>query len=90
MAQGKLKVKDKRPSLVKEKSKKTKKEPAHRRRGNAPVQPKTQHQEAKKLKKMITKIVDQAMEEELSYHAYSKKKGESTKESAKGKKTPVI
>lgn len=75
MAQGKLKVKTQLPSSAKGKSNKPKKGPAIQRRGNAPVQPKKKKfEEAHKLKQMITKTVNKAMEDELRERALEGKK----------------
>lgn len=87
MAQGKLKVKTKTPASVKAKASKKPKGPASQRRGNAPIQPKkTKLQEAQKMKKIISKSVNTAMENELRERAMdgkmsltNKKKSESTK-----------
>lgn len=66
MAQGKLKVKTKLPAAVKTKVKKVKKDSAIQRRGNAPVQPKkAKLQETQKLKKIISKAVNNTIEDEL-------------------------
>lgn len=85
MAQGKLKVKTKLPASVKAKAKKPKKTgPTVQRRGNAPVQPKkTKLQETQKLKKMITKTVNTAAEDELRGRAL-----EGRKTLTKKKETP--
>ncbi|XP_073967749.1 uncharacterized protein [Bombus fervidus] len=65
MAQGKLKVKAKLPSTVKGKDKK-KKSLGIQRRNNAPIQPKKKKfEETHKLKQMITKSVNKAVEDEL-------------------------
>nr|XP_012235669.1 PREDICTED: uncharacterized protein LOC105679917 [Linepithema humile] len=73
MPQGKLKVKTKLPTSVKAKASKAKK--STKRRGNAPVQPKkTRSQETQKLKKMIAKTVNNAMENELREKALEGRK----------------
>ncbi|XP_012537559.1 uncharacterized protein LOC105837374 [Monomorium pharaonis] len=77
MAQGKLKVKTKLPAKAKaNKGKgKAKKGPAVQRRGNAPVQPKkTKLQESQKLKKMISKTVNTAAEDDLRERALEGRK----------------
>ncbi|XP_043474881.1 uncharacterized protein LOC122506611 [Leptopilina heterotoma] len=87
MAQGKLKVKTKTPASVKTKASKKQKGPASQRRGNAPIQSKkAKFQEAHRLKKIISKTVNTAMENELREKAMdgkmsltNKKKSESTK-----------
>ncbi|XP_014474063.1 PREDICTED: uncharacterized protein LOC106744117 [Dinoponera quadriceps] len=84
MAQGKLKVKTKLPEKVKAKAKKGKKGPAIQRRGNAPVQPKkAKLQETAKLKKMITKAVNNDMEDELRERALEGKKSLTKKDPSK-------
>ncbi|KAK0178644.1 hypothetical protein PV327_007519 [Microctonus hyperodae] len=83
MAQGKLKVKSKLPSATKAKQGKNKKGPAIQRRGNAPIQPKkTKFQEAHQLKKMISKTVNNAMEDELRDKALDGKKSLTKKSQA--------
>ncbi|OAD62772.1 hypothetical protein WN48_07229 [Eufriesea mexicana] len=76
MAQGKLKVKSKVPSPIKNKNKgKNKKSLAIQRRSNAPIQPKKRKfEEAHKLKQMITRTVNKAMEDELRKKALDGKK----------------
>ncbi|XP_032686396.1 uncharacterized protein LOC116851250 [Odontomachus brunneus] len=82
MPQGKLKVKTKLPEKIKAKVNKSKKGPAIQRRGNAPVQPKKiKLQEAYKLKKMVTKTVNDAMEDELRERALEGKKSLTKKDS---------
>lgn len=67
MAQGKLKVKAKLPTNVK---KHKKRGPATTKRSNAPIKPKKQgFQEAHKLKQIITKTVNKAVEEEIRSQA---------------------
>ncbi|XP_034182250.1 uncharacterized protein LOC117605252 [Osmia lignaria lignaria] len=68
MAQGKLKVKTKVPTSAKGKAKsnKNRKGLPIQRRNNAPIQPKKKKfEEAHKLKQMISKTVNRAMENEL-------------------------
>lgn len=89
MPQGKLKVKTKLPA--KTKPKKKEKGPAVSKRGNRPVAPKKQkHEEAQKLKKIITKTVNAAMEDDLRARALDGKKSllskKSTPARAKGNK----
>ncbi|XP_014615242.1 PREDICTED: uncharacterized protein LOC106793110 [Polistes canadensis] len=75
MPQGKLKVKTKLPPAVKTKTNKQKKGPAIQRRGNAPIQPKNAKvKEAQKLKKIISKTVNNAIEDELREKALEGKK----------------
>lgn len=75
MAQGKLKVKTKLPASTKAKANKGKKGPAVQRRGNAPVQPKkAKLQETQKLKKIISKTVNTAAEDELRERALEGRK----------------
>ncbi|KAL1501349.1 hypothetical protein ABEB36_006684 [Hypothenemus hampei] len=63
MAQGKLKVKTKLPANSK---KQQKKGSANTKRSNAPIKPKKQKfEEAHKLKQIITKTVNKAVEEEI-------------------------
>lgn len=82
MAQGKLKVKTKLPSTVKEKNK-NKKNFAIQRRNNAPIQPKKKKfEETHKLKQMITKTVNKAMEDELREKALEGKKSLTKKNSS--------
>jgi len=87
MAQGKLKVKTKLPSSVKAKANKAKKGPAIQRRGNAPVQPKkAKLQEAQKLKKMISKTLNTAMEDDIRERALEGKKTLTKKNPSNSKK----
>ncbi|XP_076654573.1 uncharacterized protein LOC143359987 [Halictus rubicundus] len=90
MAQGKLKVKTKLPASSKGKAKEKgkKKAPAVQRRNNAPIQPKKKKvEDAHKLKQMITRTVNKAMEDELREKALDGKKSLTKKEpSAKRKK----
>ncbi|XP_053987981.1 uncharacterized protein LOC128891781 [Hylaeus anthracinus] len=88
MAQGKLKVKSKVPASQKGKAKnKTKKTPAIQRRNNAPIQPKKKKvEDAHKLKQMITRTVNKAMEEELREKALGGKKSLTRKASTSQKK----
>jgi len=86
MAQGKLKVKAKLPQSSKPKQGKNKKGPAIQRRGNAPVRPKkAKLEEAHKLKKIITRTVNKAMEEELRDKALNGKKSLTKKAEPKTK-----
>jgi len=63
MAQGKLKIKAKPPSNNK---KKQKKGAAATKRANAPIKPKKQKlQEAHKLKQVVTKTLNKAVEKEM-------------------------
>lgn len=74
MAQGKLKVPAKCSLKGKTKDKK-KKGPAIQRRNNAPIQPKKKKlEETHKLKQMITRTVNKAMEDELREKALEGKK----------------
>ncbi|KAL0125163.1 hypothetical protein PUN28_004357 [Cardiocondyla obscurior] len=87
MAQGKLKVKTKLPSAVKAKATKGKKAPAVKKRGKAPVQPKkAKMQEAQKLKKIISKTVNTAVEDDLRERALEGRKTLTKKNSSKSKK----
>ncbi|KZC13331.1 PREDICTED: uncharacterized protein LOC107191393 [Dufourea novaeangliae] len=88
MPQGKLKVKTKVPSSTKGKVKeKSKKSPAIQRRNNAPIQPKKkQVEDAHKLKQMITRTVNKAMEDELREKALEGKKSLTKKEPSSSKK----
>lgn len=75
MAQDKLKVKTKLPSSAKTKCGKQKKGSAIQRRGNAPIKPKNaKFKEVNKLKKIITKTVNNAIEDELREKALEGKK----------------
>lgn len=75
MPQGKMKAKAKAPAAVKSKRKAAKKGPAVTKRGNRPIAPKKQKlQEAQKLKKVVSKNVNQAMEEDLRARALDGKK----------------
>ncbi|XP_011700714.1 PREDICTED: uncharacterized protein LOC105457623 [Wasmannia auropunctata] len=91
MAQGKLKVKTKLPAKAKgtkvTKVNKNKKGPAVKRRGNAPVQPKkAKLQETQKLKKMISKTVNTAAEDDLRERALEGRKTLTKKGPSKSKK----
>ncbi|KYN18843.1 PREDICTED: uncharacterized protein LOC108762109 [Trachymyrmex cornetzi] len=89
MAQGKLKVKTKLPTSVKTKANKGKgkKGPAIQRRGNAPVQPKkAKLQEAQKLKKMISRTVNTAVEDEMREKALEGRKTLTKKNPSNSKK----
>ncbi|XP_024887414.1 uncharacterized protein LOC143908909 [Temnothorax americanus] len=87
MPQGKLKVKTKLPAAAKAKANKSKKGPAIQRRGNAPVQPKkTKLQEAQKLKKMISKTVNTAVEDDLRGRALEGRKTLRKKDPSSSKK----
>ncbi|XP_078045706.1 uncharacterized protein LOC144474574 [Augochlora pura] len=89
MAQGKIKVKSKLPASTKGKAKeKTKKKgPAVQRRNNAPIQPKKKKlEDAHKLKQMITRTVNKAMENELREKALDGKKSLTKKEPAAKRK----
>ncbi|KAF7269704.1 uncharacterized protein LOC143198183 [Rhynchophorus ferrugineus] len=67
MAQGKLKVKTKLPANAK---KSNKKGSAVTKRANAPIKRKKQsQQEAQKLKQIITKTVNKAVEEDIRAQA---------------------
>jgi len=84
MPQGKLKVKTKLPA--KTKPKKKAKGPAVSKRANRPIAPKKQkHQETQKLKKIITKAVNEAMEDDLRARALEGKKSLVSKKPASGK-----
>ncbi|XP_076755805.1 uncharacterized protein LOC143426313 [Xylocopa sonorina] len=84
MAQGKLKVKAKVPPL---KGKNNKKGPAIQRRNNAPIQPKKKKfEETHKLKQMITRTVNRAMENELREKALDGKKSLTKKEPSTSQK----
>jgi len=87
MAQGKLKVKTKLPVSAKAKASKGKKGPAIQRRGNAPVRPKkTKVLEVQKLKKVFSKTVNTAMEDELRKKALDGRKTLAKKNTSKSKK----
>lgn len=88
MAQGKLKVKAKTPSVKgKSTAKKNKKGPAIQRRSNAPIQPKKKKlEETHKLKQMITRTVNKAMEDELREKALEGKKSLTKKNPSTTKK----
>ncbi|XP_011883293.1 PREDICTED: uncharacterized protein LOC105570588 [Vollenhovia emeryi] len=89
MAQGKLKVKTKLPtsSKAKGKGKKGKKGPAVQKRGNAPVQPKkAKLQGAQKLKKIISKTVNTAAEDDLRERALEGRKALTKKRPSSSKK----
>ncbi|XP_076627260.1 uncharacterized protein LOC143344760 [Colletes latitarsis] len=88
MAQGKLKVKAKLPASKKGKAKdKKKKTPPVQRRNNAPIQPKKKKfEDAHKLKQMITRTVNKAMEDELREKALEGKKSLTRKASTSQKK----
>ncbi|KAB0792482.1 hypothetical protein PPYR_14441 [Photinus pyralis] len=74
MAQGKLKVKSKLPPSVKNK-KPAQKGKAVTQRANCPIKPKKQkHQEAQKLKQVVTKSVNKSVEEEMRSRAYEGKR----------------
>ncbi|XP_044736911.1 uncharacterized protein LOC123298879 [Chrysoperla carnea] len=80
MAQGKLKVKTKVPMKAKNKQKNTSIKP----RNNRPVAPKKQKlQEAHKLKKIVTKTVNKAVEQEIRALASSEGKQKLSKVQAK-------
>ncbi|KAG5865166.1 hypothetical protein JTB14_014248 [Gonioctena quinquepunctata] len=67
MAQGKMKVKSKLPKNVKTKKPNGK---ASTKRSNCPIKPKKkQHEEAQKLKQIIGKSVNKAVEEEMRARA---------------------
>ncbi|XP_050472397.1 uncharacterized protein LOC126864762 [Bombus huntii] len=86
MVQGKLKVKAKVPSTVKGKSK-NKKSSGIQRRNNAPIQPKKRKfEETHKLKQIITKTVNKAMEDELREKALEGKRLLTRKEAVTLKK----
>ncbi|CAK9812476.1 hypothetical protein ANTQUA_LOCUS7281 [Anthophora quadrimaculata] len=82
MVQGKLKVKTKVPVSLKGKAKvKNKGGLAIHRRNNAPIQPKKKKfEESHKLKQMITKTVNKAMEDELRQKALDGKMSLTKKE----------
>ncbi|KOC70890.1 hypothetical protein WH47_02156 [Habropoda laboriosa] len=82
MVQGKLKVKTKVPASSKSKAKdKNKRGLAIQRRNNAPIQPKKmKFEESHKLKQMITKTVNKAMENELRQKALDGKMSLTKKE----------
>lgn len=83
MAQGKTKVKAKLPPSLKTKESKKQKGPASKRRGNAPIQPKkAKFEDAHKLKKMISKNVNRAMENELRQKAMDGKTSLTRKDSS--------
>lgn len=87
MAQGKLKVKTKLPGGAKGKANKSKKGPAIQRRGNAPIQPKKKKiEEAQKLKQMISKTVNKAMEDDLREKALEGKKSLTKRDASTSKK----
>nr|CAD7198603.1 unnamed protein product [Timema douglasi] len=74
MPQGKMKVKSKLPAKAKP-QKKAAKGPAVTKRGNRPISPKKQkHDESQKLKKIITKTVNAAMEDDLRAQALDGKR----------------
>ncbi|KAJ8926324.1 hypothetical protein NQ314_021309 [Rhamnusium bicolor] len=74
MAQGKLKVKSKLPQNVKSK-KQLRKGNAVTKRANCPIQSKKkQHEETQKIKQIISKTVNKAVEEEIRARAISNKK----------------
>ncbi|XP_063984120.1 uncharacterized protein LOC135166080 [Diachasmimorpha longicaudata] len=82
MAQGKLKVKTSTPGGKKTQAKGGKKGLQVQRRNNAPIKPKkSKFEEAHKLKQMITKTVNRAMENELRDKALEGKKSLTKKES---------
>ncbi|XP_012269569.2 uncharacterized protein LOC105693905 [Athalia rosae] len=93
MAQGKLKVKAKLPASSKAKSSASKNNSSKKgqpiqRRGNAPVRPKkTKFEEQNKLKKIISKTVNKAMEKELRQRALGGKQSLTKKEPPIAKKT---
>ncbi|KAK2586760.1 hypothetical protein KPH14_011789 [Odynerus spinipes] len=88
MAQGKLKVKTKLPPSAKTKSGKQKKGPAIQRRGNAPIKSKNaKFKEVHKLKKIITKTVNNAIEDELREKALEGKKSLTKKDKQTVKKS---
>ncbi|GLH09489.1 hypothetical protein R5R35_006436 [Gryllus longicercus] len=85
MPQGKLKVKAK--GAAPKSKKKATKGPAVTKRGNRPIQPKKKQQkEAQKLNKVVTKTVNQAMEEELRARALDGRKSLTNKKQATPKK----
>ncbi|XP_076183891.1 uncharacterized protein LOC143155259 [Ptiloglossa arizonensis] len=88
MAQGKLKVKSKLPASQEGKAKgKNKKKTAIQRRNNAPIQPKKKKfEDTHKLKQMITRTVNKAMEDELREKALDGKKSLTRKASTSQKK----
>ncbi|XP_012151031.1 uncharacterized protein LOC100884084 isoform X1 [Megachile rotundata] len=88
MAQGKLKVKTKVPASAKGKAKnKSNKGPGIQRRNNAPIQPKKKKfEESHKLKQMISKTVNRAMENELREKALDGKQSLRRKEASTSQK----
>ncbi|KAH0954703.1 hypothetical protein HN011_006850 [Eciton burchellii] len=87
MAQGKLKVKTKLPASVKAKANKHKKGSATQKRANAPIQPKkSKFQETQKLKKMITKTVNNVAEDELRERALEGRKTLTKKDASNSQK----
>lgn len=88
MAQGKLKVKAKVPARPKGKGKeKGKKGPGIQRRSNAPIQPKKKKfEESHKLRQMITRTVNKAMEDELREKALEGKKSLTRKQTSTSQK----
>ncbi|XP_015522320.1 UPF0390 protein zgc136864 [Neodiprion pinetum] len=88
MAQGKLKVKAKLPASAKPKGGGNKNNNNNKgrpiqRRGNAPVRPKkAKFEEQNKLKKIISKTVNKAMEQELRQRALGGKQSLTKKEPA--------
>ncbi|XP_011306285.1 uncharacterized protein [Fopius arisanus] len=81
MAQGKLKVKTSTPGGKKNKGG-SKKGSQVQRRNNAPIKPKkAKFEETHKLKQMITRTVNRAMENELRDKALDGKKSLTKKES---------
>ncbi|XP_063226164.1 histone H1B [Bacillus rossius redtenbacheri] len=80
MPQGKMKTKAKSPAKGKRKAAKG---PAVTKRANKPITPKKQKtQAAQKLKKVITKTVNNAVEEELRSQALDGRKSLRTKKQA--------
>ncbi|GJQ70810.1 hypothetical protein Trydic_g737 [Trypoxylus dichotomus] len=73
MPQGKLKIKSKCPPSVKQKKKQDKR-PAISKRSNCPMKPKKKNSEANKFKKMVTKTVNKAVEEEIRNRALPSQK----------------
>ncbi|KAK4872803.1 hypothetical protein RN001_014832 [Aquatica leii] len=72
MPQGKLKVKSKLPAAVKSKKGKGK---AMTQRANHPIKPKKQMlQETQKMKRVVTKNVNKAVEDEMRSRAYDGQK----------------
>ncbi|KAF3430596.1 hypothetical protein E2986_13172 [Frieseomelitta varia] len=87
MAQGKLKVKTNVPTVKEKNKNKNKNTPAIQRRNNAPIQPKKRKfEETHKLKQMITKTVNKAMEIKLREKALEGKMSLTKKETATSKK----